>query len=304
MLKNKWASFSLVAVLYFALPLSSRAQVVNDTIIAAGVADATVVEPGGGTLGQRFVYDMGSIYRGVLFTYSGPARWQKDDFIKAGAFVAGSGLLLLADEDVARYFSKQGEKVPYGWHKAGWYMGKPQYNYTLTAAIYATGLLTKNEKVRRTGVLIISAATAGGLLQTVLKTAAGRARPGAGEGNMKFEPFSKEEKYHSFPSGHTILSTTLVYAVAKQFNNPWAKAGILSLGLITPVSRMWDNAHWISDVAIGAGLSIVCVEAVDTYLKKKERYEADRLAGVLVPPKKISWNLRAGYNQIGIVGVF
>ena len=258
--------------------------------------------PEAGSLGHRFAYDMGSIYKGALFTFSGPARWGKQDAVIAGASVAGTGLLLLADNTVATYFREQGEKVPYGWHKAGWYMGKPQYNYAFTFGVYATGLIFKNEKIRRTGVVIITAATTGGLLQTVLKQVTGRARPGANAGHLTFDPFSKKEAYHSFPSGHAILSTTVFYALSKQFTNPWVKAGFYTAGLLTPVSRMWDNAHWITDVAVGAGISILCVESAEHFLKKNERYAADRVHDP--HDKKISWSFSAGYKTIGLTGTF
>ncbi|MFY7729995.1 MAG: hypothetical protein ACOVRN_10795, partial [Flavobacterium sp.] len=78
-----------------------------------------VKAPEAGSLGHRFAYDMGSIYKGALYTFSGPARWGKKDAVIAGAAAAGTGLLLLADNTVATYFREQGEKVPYGWHKAG-----------------------------------------------------------------------------------------------------------------------------------------------------------------------------------------
>ncbi|MFL9845905.1 phosphatase PAP2 family protein [Flavobacterium rhizosphaerae] len=258
--------------------------------------------PEDGSLGHKLVYDLKSVAGGVGHMFTGPLRWEKEEFIKAGAFVGASGLLLLADEGASNYFSSQGRGIPEGWHRLGWYMGKPQYNYTFTAGVYLTGLVTKNEKIRRTGVLIIAAATAGGLVQTVTKTLAGRARPAADKGNLYFSPFNNEAKYHSFPSGHTILSTTVVYAISKQFTNPWVKAGILSVGVITPASRLWDNAHWLSDVAIGAGIAVLSVESVDRFLKKKEKYAADRITDP--HQKKISWNLKLGYNQIGIVGVF
>ncbi|MFP9116025.1 phosphatase PAP2 family protein [Flavobacterium sp. RHBU_3] len=281
------------------------AQVTTDSTevaVAEIVADTVAEAPENGSFGHRFAYDMGSIYHSILFTATGPARWEKKDFITAGAFIGGSALLLMADEDVARYFREQGERVPEGWHKAGWYMGKPQYNYTFSLGVFAAGLITKNEKIRRTSVLILSAATTAGVMQTVLKKAVGRARPGMDEGNLSFDPFSKQQGYHSFPSGHTILSTTVVYAISKEFSNPWAKAGILSIGLITPMSRMWDNAHWLTDVVVGAGLSIICVESADHYLKLNKRYEQDRLADP--HHKKISWNFQAGYNTIGITGTF
>lgn len=298
--------YAIALALLFGTVLSPvNAQVSTDSTgitTATIVADTITVAHENGNFGHRFAYDMGSIYHSILFTASGPGRWEKGDFVTAGAFIGGSGLLLLADEDVAHYFREQGERVPEGWHKAGWYMGKPQYNYTFSLGVLATGLITKNESIRRTSVLILSASTTAGVMQTILKKAVGRARPGVNEGNLSFKPFDKGEGYHSFPSGHTILSTTVVYAISKQFSNPWAKAGILAVGVLTPVSRMWDNAHWLTDVAIGAGLSIICVESADRYLKLNGRYAKDRMAGP--HRKKISWNFQAGYNTVGITGTF
>ena len=268
--------------------------IARDSVVAVTRTDTT--------FGRRLVYDLKNIAGGVLYTYERPLHWRKENLPAIGAFVGGTALLFFADDDASRYFKDQGKKVPVELHHLGFYMGKPQYNYTATAAIYLAGLISKNEKLRRTGVLIISSATAGAFLQTFTKSAAGRTRPSMGYGNTHFKPFASGPGYHSFPSGHTILSTTAFYAISKQFSNPWAKAGILAVGLITPASRLWDNAHWLSDVGLGVGISIVTVEAVDHFLKKNEKYEADRVKD----PKqtKISWNFRAGYNQIGFVGVF
>lgn len=291
-----------VVVVLCIQPFKGHAQDTLPTLTDSIVTGNAPADYENGTLGQRFAYDMGSVYKGALFTFSGPARWHKDDFITAGAFMGSSALLLLADEEAARFFTSQGEKVPEGWHKAGWYMGKPQYNYTFTLGFYAAGLLTKSNKIRRAGVVMITAATTGGVIQTVLKKVTGRARPISGEDHMTFMPFSKREDFHSFPSGHSILSTTVFYALSKQFKNPWVKAGFYTAGLITPVSRMWDNAHWITDVFVGTGIGVICVESAERFLKLNERYAADRAAGV--KDKKISWSLQAGYNQIGITGTF
>ncbi|WP_116788350.1 phosphatase PAP2 family protein [Flavobacterium psychrotrophum] len=296
-------AFTIILVLFltFGILLPSKLFAQNDSILLNPEVRTASVRTDT-TFGRRLSYDLKNIFGGVVYTYAAPLHWKKENLPAIGAFVAGTTALLFMDEGAAPYFKKQGDGIPIGFHHAGWYMGKPQYNYSVTAGIYLTGLITKSEKLRHAGVLIISSATAGGLIQTVSKSIAGRARPNADYGNMHFKPFASEAKYHSFPSGHTILSTTAIYAISKQFSNPWAKAGILSVGLLTPVSRLWDSAHWISDVGLGIGISVLTVEAVDHFLKKNEKYELEKIKD----PKRhrISWNFRAGYNQAGIVGVF
>ena len=204
----------------------------------------------------------------------------------------------MLDERLQPHFSSRNEKVPSLIQDAAFYFGKPQYNYGLTAAIYTFGWLTKNEKVRETGVLLIASATTAGLIQTVSKTALGRARPSTGVGNSEFDFFNGTPDYHSFPSGHAILAFTTAHALAKQTRSPWLKAGIYTLGSITPVSRLWTDAHWLSDIGLSLAISIVAVDSVYNYLKKSGDYGPDERHA------RIKWRLTGGLNGVGLVGQF
>lgn len=250
------------------------------------------------TTWQMLKHDGASIYGGVTNAYTQPIRWKGKDWAIFGGIVAGSALLLTVDEPANEYFTNQGEDVPPFLQEVGFRFGKPLFNYGLTTGIYSIGLFTKNEKIRKTGVLLIASATAGGLLQTLSKTLVGRARPDVGEGNLSFRFWSNEAGYHSFPSGHAILSFTTMYAIGKQFRNPYIKGSLYALGLITPVSRMWTGAHWLTDVVLGVALSVVIVDGIDNYLKKNERYSYDE------KKTKISWDLKLGAGQLGVVGRF
>lgn len=250
------------------------------------------------SLWKDLAHDGGNVLRGVGHFYTAPAHWDKQDAWVAAGVATGTAVLWLADEPINDYFTNQAAGVPQGIKDAGFYFGKPLYNYGLTGGIYAVGLFTRNEKLRHTGVLIISSNTAAGLLQTFLKTAVGRARPYSGKGSAAFKPFASEEYYHSFPSGHAILSFTTAYAISKQFESPWIKGGIWALGLVTPVSRMWAGAHWASDVGFGIMLSVITVESIDRFLKKRESDLKDP------SKKKISWNLNFTGKTIGVTGTF
>jgi len=242
-------------------------------------------------------YDGQSAFGGIKKAYTAPLKWQKDDFITAGAVVAGTAALYIFDEETNEYFVKQGEKAPSAVRDFGWYFGSPQNNYGITGAVYLVGLFTKNEKIRKTGVLMISAATASGIIQSISKTAVGRARPSAEEGKGSFEPFSKEGSYHSFPSGHTILSFTTMYALSKQFENPFIKAGLMGVGLVAPVSRLWDGAHWLTDVGLSLAISVAVVDSIDKYLNFERDYGIQQ-------EKVISWKMQIGLGRVGLVGTF
>lgn len=234
----------------------------------------------------------------VLHAYAGPARWKKNDWLAAGGIALGTFGLFLLDERLQPHFSRRNEKVPDLIQDVGFYFGKPQYNYGLTAAIYTVGWLTKNEKVRETGVLLIASATTAGLIQTVSKTAIGRARPSTGVGNSDFDFFNGTPDYHSFPSGHAILAFTTAHALAKQTQSPWLKAGIYTLGSITPISRLWTDAHWLSDIGLSLAISVVAVDSVYNYLKKSGDYGTRQERG------GIQWRVSGGLNGLGLVGQF
>lgn len=249
------------------------------------------------TTWELLKYDGVSAFGGLKKTYSQPIRWQKDDFLTAGAIVAGTAVLYIFDDEANEWFRNQEDDVPMFIQDFGWYYGSPQNNYAVNGAVYLYGLFTRNEKVRRTGVLMISAATTAGIIQSILKTAVGRARPKEGAGKGDFKPFSSEPNYHSFPSGHTILSFTTAYALSKQFENPFVKAGILGVGLIPPASRLWEGAHWFTDVGLSLALSVLVVDSIDNYLKRERDYGKNEIEG-------ISWNFQVGLGRIGITGRF
>ncbi len=247
---------------------------------------------------NMFTYDMVNVFKGIGYSYTRPLHWQKKDWTTFGVTAAGTGLIFLIDEPVSDYFVGIKEDVPKGIRDYGFQYGSPQNNFMITGAVYATGLILKNEKLRRTGVLLVSSAASAGLLQQILKSAVGRARPLSGKSNDTFIPFTSNEEYHAFPSGHAILAMTNAHAIAKQFKNPWIKTGIYTLGSVPAISRLWEGKHWLSDVALSVAISIFTVESIDRYLDRKydEKYNAST--------KKVTWNLNFAPNSVGIVAQF
>ena len=243
---------------------------------------------------SMFKYDFGNIIKGVGYSYSRPLHWKGKQWKTFGGVVAGTGALYLLDDDSSRFISNQRESVPQFIRDYGEFYGNPENNYMVTSGVYLTGLITKNEKLRRTGVLLISSATAAGLLQQILKSSVGRARPVSGKTKDTFMPFSDSRNFHSFPSGHTIMAFTNAYAIAKQFKSLWVKSGIYLVGLIPGVSRVWDRQHWVTDFAIGIAISIFTVESIDRYLDAK--YDKKYNDG----SKNLSWNLNFGPGQMGL----
>ncbi|WP_031426577.1 phosphatase PAP2 family protein [Flavimarina sp. Hel_I_48] len=244
---------------------------------------------------KDLAYDLGVVFKGVHHAYKQPLHWQGNDYLKLAGVAAGTLGFYLADNEINHVFTRNKKEVPPVLLNYGWRAGKPLNNYGITGAVYLTGLISKNTKLRRTGVLLISSATATGLFQQFIKTGLGRARPSTGLGKNHFKPFDPSSAYSSFPSGHGILTFTTAHAIAKQFDNNWVKAGVYGIGVIPGLSRIVEDAHWASDVFLSWAMSYFIVESIDRYLDSKydEKYNPGE-------PKETSLNLTFSGNRLGL----
>jgi membrane-associated phospholipid phosphatase len=122
--------------------------------------------------------------------------------------------------------------------------------YTLVPVIgglFLAGVLTKQPKLRETGLLGGEAVVDALIVSEVFKVATGRQRPLEGNGSGHFFHGSD-----SFPSGHTIESFALASVIAHQYHDNKAVV-FLSYGLATLVgaSRFSARQHFASDIVAG-----------------------------------------------------
>ena len=247
---------------------------------------------------EKFTYDLNSILGGVGHAYTRPLSWENNQVGFFAGTILGTIGLYSIDDEADRWFRNQEPHIPELLKDYGWYYGNPQNNYAFNGIVYLTGLFSKNDKIRRTGVLMISSATATGVLQQISKSLVGRARPRSGLNKNDFRPFQRDSDFHSFPSGHTALAISNAHALAKQFNNPWIKSGIYVLGSIPPLTRLWNGAHWLTDIALSVVLSVATVEAIDKYLDG--RYQNLSKENVHKSKKRVAWRMIIKGNGLGL----
>lgn len=248
------------------------------------------------TTWQTFKYDMGSVIKGIGHAYSRPTQWKGKQWLNFAGIATGTVLVSFVDDEFDHWVDGFRKDIPNGVLDFGGRYARPEGNYALTGAVYFTGLFIKDEKLRRTGILMMASTITGGFLQQLGVRILGRARPLSGESSGVFDPFLfKEVKgYDSFFSGHTVLSFANAYAIAKQFKNPWVKAGIYTVGMIPGFTRIVVSKHWLSDVAFGTIMSILIVESIDKYLDTRYQQKYNR------NDKKVSWDLNFAPGQIGL----
>jgi membrane-associated phospholipid phosphatase len=70
--------------------------------------------------------------------------------------------------------------------------------------------------------------------------------------------------YESFPSAHTAFAFSGAEFLHQEYINqsPWYSIAGYTLATTTGAMRMMNNKHWLSDVAFGAGMGILCTKVV------------------------------------------
>ena len=139
--------------------------------------------------------------------------------------------------------------------------------------LWGGGRYAGNATVAASGLRAIEAITVSGQITALLKGAIGRARPRVDSTNAWNVEFGRGFRgssgdYMSMPSGHTTTAFAFAAAVtsevARRAPERARLVGITTYGLagITAYSRMHSNAHWLSDVTMGAAIGMASGWAV------------------------------------------
>ena len=167
----------------------------------------------------------------------------------AAAGLAAVALTSLADEslrdelqahrstgkdDVARVFRRMGQPEVYG---------------VVGLGTIAVGIIGGNDRVRRAGQRISAGLLTAAFVSMALKETVGRQRPDASNDAYSFKPFSGRD---SWPSGHTTMAFALAASVSDEVRSTPVTVALYTGAALTGWSRLNDNKHWLSDVAMGA----------------------------------------------------
>jgi membrane-associated phospholipid phosphatase len=184
--------------------------------------------------------------------FTAPTRFDTEDWIKTGAFVAAAGAAFAADEDLRRFFRHNRSQIGDSIAAIGYRLGDGKTILGASALAYGAGYAAGDVKSRETALLVLQSwALTAGATEGV-KQLAGRKRPGSTDDHAKFEGPGGSEK--SFWSGHAANAFSTAAVIAEQYHdNPWVAPVAYGLAGLVAWSRLNDNAHWASDVVVGAG---------------------------------------------------
>ena len=142
--------------------------------------------------------------------------------------------------------------------------GDGKYTMPALATLYAYGHFADNTKARRTALLGVESFIINGVLTGIIKHVTHKHRPAPGNlDDVRWDGPDAGVANRAFPSGHTSSAFAVATVVASEYEDT-GLVGPLAYGAATlcGLSRMNDNAHWLSDVIIGAALGHFTARAV------------------------------------------
>lgn len=220
------------------------------------------------------------------------------DAALAGGFAAATVAMFPLDQSIARHLQSPGAQANQFLKNASrnvQYIADPG-TVVIGLSLYGVGRLAKWRNVADLGLHGTEAVAISGAATALIKDLAGRARPyvsrdtnahdfGLGRG------IGHGGGYQSFPSGHTSAAFAAASVFTSESQRWWPRAtpvvapmmygGAALVGL----SRLYNNAHWASDVVLGAALGTLSGIKVVRYSHGHSHNLVDRvLLGLAVLP--------------------
>lgn len=185
------------------------------------------------------------------YEFTAPSRWDSQDWKNLGwAALTVAGVSVVADTAVRDYMRQQ----PRGNSFLNTVENFGQtYAFGLMGGYYLAGVISGDEKTTQVSQDLITASMISATINQTLKTTISRYRPRDNQGTYNFQGFVGLNNNSSFPSGHATEAFTLASVFASSYEDEaWVGYTAYSVAGLVAVARMYNDAHWASDVTASA----------------------------------------------------
>ena len=136
----------------------------------------------------------------------------------------------------------------------------------ISGGLFAVGKMFGNATLTEMGLHASEALVVASVAGFVLKGAVGRPLPRQHSADADSYKFGRgirvDGNWQAFPSGHTLAAFSVASAITAEAQWRWPAAagfvGALTYGTAAAagISRLYNNAHWVSDIIFGAGIGV------------------------------------------------
>jgi membrane-associated phospholipid phosphatase len=203
------------------------------------------------------MYDFNKSLDDGLYILKSPVHFSGKDWAITGAIVGTTALSMFLDNDIRDVVRRNQTETMDNITKVGQYYGEVAPAVSLSAGLYAVGLIFNERSVSLTGRLLAESLLYAGTINVLLKVLFSRSRPYNNNGNMDFGNYVFDNDYYSMPSGHTTVAFVVSTVLAERIQNIYATIGLYGLASLTAYQRIYSDNHWFSDSVLSAAIGMV-----------------------------------------------
>ncbi len=222
-------------------------------------------------------YDISQFRDETTDFFKQPGEWRGSDWLKLGAVVTGTALVMQVDQPVRHVVLQNQERynhsVPI---EAGRIWGEWYTSAAIAAAFGLHGWQKDHTPSKKTGFELVQAVLYSEAITQTLKITLGRARPYENKGAFSFRPLALFHLAdYSLPSGHSTNGWAVSTVLSKNASSDAVKALLYVPAVLTLISRVYQDQHWTSDVLLGAVIGyVVGGWVVETHTRKASSEDA------------------------------
>jgi membrane-associated phospholipid phosphatase len=214
---------------------------------------------------SQFIHETGDFF-------TRPGKWRGNDWLKFGAIIAGSVLVMQVDQPIRDVVLRDHERyfhsVPI---ETGRIWGEWYTPVVLVGTFGLHGWLADNASSRKIGFELAQAVSYSEAVTQTLKFVFGRARPYENKGAFSYRPFNiKGVGFQSLPGGHNTNGWAISTVLSRNAHSTTLKILAYVPSVLTFVSRVYQDRHWTSDDFSGAAIGFLVGTWVVNHHEKKE----------------------------------
>jgi membrane-associated phospholipid phosphatase len=193
-----------------------------------------------------------------------PTGWSPSTWIKFSLLVGITATLADEEEDIQGWVQKHRNSDTDRVAHFVKPFGDGKYTLPALAALYCYGHFSDDSRARRTALLAVESFAVTGLFTETIKHTSHKHRPHSGDlENILWDGPSVSSANLSFPSGHAASAFAVATVVASEYgDHAVVPSMVYCAATLCALSRVHDNAHWMSDVVIGSAIGHFTARAI------------------------------------------
>jgi membrane-associated phospholipid phosphatase len=208
----------------------------------------------------------------------------------AAALAASFVVATLLDQQIREYLAAEDPNDPADISRLGNVLGNGRIALVVTGGTYGVASLAGFDEVADPAGRVLASLVAAGMANGLLKASVGRARPRLELGPGAFRPFTLDNGWQSFPSGHATVAFAMATAISAEADRSWVTVLTFSGAGLVAWSRSHEDRHWASDIVAGAAVGTVMAYHTSRRLQRRAE-QRDRGPGA---------RLLLGPNVLGV----